>query len=441
MAATSFIDLNINNAEQFKESVSEPTPNTKLYLTFGKTDPWANEASPNVANTSSATIYEVWKNMIGGKKIVGSDIAHVIPRIDWTMDTRYDAYHHLRDDLYDTGSKPYVVTNEWNVYKCIANNYSSNSIVKPTSVNPSIISTTSDGYHWKYMYTVSDAEQLRFTTTSYMPVKTLSINDGSLQWSVQESAVDGAIHYIEVLNGGDGYTNANVITVTVTGDGTDATAFASTNTISNTINSIIMITNGSQYTTANVSISSSIGANATARAIISPHGGHGANPLYELGGKNLMVNGRLKYDEGGKFTITNDFRQISLIKDPLLKGTSNTVVNTAFLQASVIVTVGSGDYDEDEWVYQGASLNNSTFQGKVLAWYNTTGKLYLINTKGIPTASQGVIGTQSAISRIISSVTEEEAERYSGRILYVDNIKPITRAEDQIEDFKLLIKF
>jgi hypothetical protein len=109
MSSSTFIDLRINNAEQLKESVSEPSPNTKLFLVFGKTDAWANDASPNVSNTSIATVYEVWNNMIGGKRILGGDISLAIPRINWTSGTNYDAYDHMRSDLFDTNTKFYIM--------------------------------------------------------------------------------------------------------------------------------------------------------------------------------------------------------------------------------------------------------------------------------------------------------------------------------------------
>ena len=58
MSSSTFIDLRINNAEQFKESVSEPTPNSKIYLVYGKTDAWANDASPNISNSSVRGKYD-----------------------------------------------------------------------------------------------------------------------------------------------------------------------------------------------------------------------------------------------------------------------------------------------------------------------------------------------------------------------------------------------
>lgn len=444
--STTFNALRINNAEQLKESVTE-SQNTKLYFTFGKITSWQppyNDEVPQPANSSISTIPEVWRNMIGGKLINGSDIAHVIPRYNWTANTVYRAYDNLAPDLYDANVKFYIVNSNYNVYKCIANNYGSNSTVEPTSVNPSVETITSDGYIWKYMYTISDNDLMRFTTDDYIPVKTISSDDGSTQWSVQEAAIDGAINYIYVTNPGAYYTNSQNIVVTITGDGSGAAAFAVMSNVTNTVNNIIVTNPGYGYTYANVTINgggtiASTANIANARAIISPIGGHGSDPLYELGGKNLMFNIRLRYSEDGVFPETNDFRQISILKDPL-DTTSNTMVKPAFLQAQVLTLFGSGDYNNDEIVYQGKDLANSTFSGEVLHWDYVNSKIYLINTKGTP-SSDNLQGTEFFSSRQVIDIVSGECTKYSGKLLYTDNIKPISRSPDQIEDFKILVKF
>jgi len=434
MVAASFIDLRINNAEQFKESLSEPAPNTSLYLVYGKTEAWSNESSPNIANTSIATIYEVWSNMIAGKKVLGGDIHHVIPRNNWTANTIYTAYDDKSTTLFNDNVTFYVVNSDLSVYKCIANNISSNSTVEPTSVNPAITSKTSDGYSWKYMYTITDAEEIRFTTDNYIPVKTLSTDDGSIQWQVES---------IILTNAGVGYTNSTNIVVSVSGDGTTFAATGIVNTSTNTITSITVTSPGVGYTYATVTISDLglLGSGATARAIISPPGGHGSDPLYELGGKNVMINSKFVYDENLVFPITNDFRQIALVKDPYLNSTSNVATNTTFIQAMSMITSGIGSYIDDEIIYQGLSLSAFTFKGRVVSWDNTTGKIILINTVGTPTAASALVGVTSSTSRVISSIVENAFEPYSGRILYVDNIKPVTRSSDQIEDFRILVTF
>ena len=207
MTSSTFVDLRINNAEQFKNSVTG-TPNTKMFLVFGKIDSWANDLSPDIANTSMNMMYEVWDNMIGGKRILGGDMYHVIPRHNWSSNTVYTAYDDKSTTLYDSNTIFYVMNSTYSVYKCIANNYGKVSTIEPTSVNPEIVSTTGDGYSWKYMYTVSDSEKLRFVTDAYIPVKTLTGDDGSLQWQVQNTAISGAINNIVVTNSGNNYTTA-----------------------------------------------------------------------------------------------------------------------------------------------------------------------------------------------------------------------------------------
>ena len=440
MSSATFIKLRINNAEQFRESVSEPTPNTNLYLAFGKVTGWANDADPDVANTSVATEYEIWSNMIGAKKLASSDMAHIIPRYDWTANTKYIAYDHMNTNLYDGNTKFYVLTDDYNVYKCIANANGSNSTVQPTAVNPEALTYTSDGYVWKYMYTVSDSDQLRFTTNQYIPVRTITTDDGSLQWQVQDAVIAGEINNIVLANGGSNYTNTSNMVVSISGDGTGATADVSVNTTTNVVSSITLTDYGRNYTFATVSISGGGGSGATARAIISPLGGHGSNPLYELGGAAIMVNGVLRNTEEDTFPATNDYRQVSLVKDPLRPDGANVSSNLRAFQAYSLTTIGTGDYAQDESVYQGASLAVSSFSGRIVSWDSANGVAVIINTVGTPT-SQSLIGANTSTSRFVSSINPPDLTPYSGQILYVDNVKPITRASDQTEDFKIVIKF
>jgi hypothetical protein len=441
MSSTAFIDLRINNAEQFKESITEPSPNTVLYITYGKTDSWDANDSPTVANSSIATRYEIWDNMIGAKRLFGGDLFHVIPRYNWVSGNTYTAYDHINTNLFDGSTQFYVMNEDFSVYKCISNANGSISTVEPTSVNPQISSYTSDGYIWKYMYTISDSEQIRYTTENYIPVKTLTIDDGSLQWQVQSYATPGSIDFIELTNAGSGYSNASSITITISGDGTGATAEATINSISETVDTIVITDSGTGYTYATVSIEDIYGSGASARAIISPIGGHGSDPLYELGGKNIMINTQIRYDEDGQIIADNDFRQISIIKDPYTYATSNIATYRLVNQCMMLTLSGTGNYKKDEKVYQGVSLSNSIFSGRVVTWDEANNNLYLINTIGSPRASQSLIGLESFASRVVSSIDYGDLKKYSGKILYVDNIEPIQRSLDQIEDIKIVVKF
>jgi hypothetical protein len=70
---------------------------------------------------------------------------------------------------------------------------------------------------------------------------------------------------------------------------------------------------------------------ATLQPIVSPPGGHGSDPLKELGAKRVCISTKFNNSEGGKIPVENDFRQVGLIKNPLftnvdiLLRTANTV--------------------------------------------------------------------------------------------------------------------
>lgn len=443
MASVFSSDLRVQNALNFADVISRQS-NNRVYFTYGRTLPWANDAAPDQANTSVAAFNEVWNRMVGAKLMTGNETRNVIPRYNWATNTLFKAYDDCRCSLqtYTPNSNFYMVTSQWNVYKCLDNSSNSNSTIMPTQVYTDRAIEESDGYVWKYMYTIPAEDRIRFTTDSYIPVKTLAVNEGSAQWQVQANAVPGAIESTIITNGGSNYTNASSISVTVTGDGTGAAAVARVNTQSNTISSVVMTAKGAGYTYANVSISDTgTGANATARAVLSPPGGHGSDPLRELGGFYLIVNPRLQGTENNKFPTVNDFRQISLMLNPKDRSTANAAVNVAYSQfITATVDTAVTNYQEDEIVYQGASLSSASFTGIVENWDYTNSQIRMINTTGTIT-SDVLIGANSGTARFVQSYADKELIPYTGVMLYINNIKPITRSPDQIEDFKIVMQF
>jgi hypothetical protein len=140
--------------------------------------------------------------MIAMKKIATSSVSHVLKRVDWTSGTVYVEYHHTIDDIIDQDF--FVFTEDFNVYKCISNNGGVTSTVKPTSDSVDIIETA-DGYRWKFMYEVQQADVLKYVTSDWIPVKYLTADDSTAQWNVQENSVDGSLDHIDVTAGGAGY--------------------------------------------------------------------------------------------------------------------------------------------------------------------------------------------------------------------------------------------
>lgn len=128
----------------------------------------------------------------------------------------------------------YVLTDEFNVYKCLDNNNNAQSIYKPYGTNPEPI-TLSDGYVWKFMYTIPIALRNKFLTSALMPIS------NSLR---SQFYSNGKILKISIANQGSGYTYA---TATITGDGTATNEQMY-------ITSVDVLTGGSGFTTATVTI-------------------------------------------------------------------------------------------------------------------------------------------------------------------------------------------
>lgn len=434
------IGFNVNNVEAFLHSIADTAANTTIYLIYGKVSSWDNVAVPPQANGSVDNFCEIWNNAIGAKKLTFADTTAAVPRFNWTSNTRYNYSDTAARDQFNIARPFYVVNRNYDVYKCLANANGAVSTVEPTVISISSDLTTSDGYTWKYMYTISDNGQLRFLTDDFMPVKTLDVDDGSTQWGVQNNAIMGAIHALTLVNPGAGYTNVANLTITITGDGADATATANINLISQTVSTLVITNLGMEYTYADVTIAGGGGSGASARALLSPPSGHGSDPLYELGGRYIILNPRLKGTEGGVFPATNDFRQIALLKNPLLLGSTDVAANSAILQAMQVTLIGTGDYIEDEYVYQGPNLAGSSFSARVLAWDSGNGRVTLINTLGT-ISSDSMTGANSATIRFVSSTSPGALEPCTGEGIYIDNFSPINRNVDQTEDFKIVLTF
>ena len=82
---------------------------------------------------------------------------------------------------------------------------------------------------------------------------------------------------------------------------------------------------------------------ATLQPIISPPGGHGSNPLVELGAKRVCISTKFTNSEGGTIPVENDFRQIGILKNPLYTNVDLTLKS--------VNTVG-GNFSIGETVYQ-----------------------------------------------------------------------------------------
>jgi hypothetical protein len=292
------------------------------------------------------------------------------------------------------------------------------------------------------LYSLSDTDLLKFLTGDFMPV--------NLNYDVLNTAIKGTIDNFVVTNIGSNYSVASNISVNILGDGLNARIGNVVLSGANTIDRITLNTSGSGYTFANLSIlDSGGGANATARAIVSPINGHGSDVLTELGARYVMINTRLNYAEGGgDFPVVNDYRRIGIVKNPVSNATSRIATETT-LDATITLNVSNvtGTFSLDEYI-RGDNTNSNAFivsananvtSGNVTIRYITPIELFSGNI--IFSAGETIRGANSLAVGTISKITPAEVKKNTGQILYVENRAKITRASDQAENIHIVIEF
>jgi hypothetical protein len=228
--------------------------------------------------------------------------------------------------------------------------------------------------------------------------------------------------------------------IIVNGDGTSASAYA--NVTAGQVTRINMINTGSGYTRANVTITGTDGTGATATPRISPPGGHGSDPVGELGGFNVMLNVRISGTEGNTFPTNNDFRIIGLLRDPLT--TTDVAADAAAYDTTTKLTVSgisSGPFQRDEMINGGTS----SALGRIVSFANTNsagtaGVLKIVDVQGT-FAAETITGNTTSATATVSTVQSGELRPFSGDVIYRENRAVTSRTADQIEDIKIVVRY
>lgn len=146
---------------------------------------------------------QTYDDMIFAKRITNRDVRLMVKKHIWTEDTVYAQYEDTDSNL---SLKPFFVATdnltEYNVFKCIYNNNNAPSTEMPTRSGNLLDYNTvemSDGYKWKFMYTITKNEYERFATADYIPV--IANNE------IIENATPGTVNVIKVVTPGAGYNN------------------------------------------------------------------------------------------------------------------------------------------------------------------------------------------------------------------------------------------
>lgn len=478
-----------HNAEQFLESFSEASSNN-YYLFIGKSSPYttandgADDNTPPAPNDDIVNENRAWDAMLAAKLISSTDVGYVVARKTWANNTTYDMY---LDNVSSTNTATsgasslwesdfYFMTSENKVYKILDNAAGtaySGSEPTSTQTTPFFLG----GYYLKYMYTLSSSATTKFLTNDFIPVETDS--------TVTNAAIDGAIEVVKVV-AGSGYTDGTYYSP-IDGDGSNGIVkivisggaiqrFGGTGFTE-------VYAKGTGYTTANVDLtdvytdtgltaSTTVGAGVggSVSPIISPKGGHGYNTAYELGAHFVMMNAKLLQAEGDDFTVANDFREVGIIVDPYVYGTTNISALSTARQSFAIKLAAAPvtDFIIDEKITQ----SNTGAVGRIVEWDSSNNIIYYLqeryadyglasggnyvafsganlitgnvsNATGTPssTASETVTLTNGNTVTFTSGYTNPELQPYSGKIIYNEKRRPISRAADQSEDIKIIVEF
>ncbi len=516
--ANNFVESveNTNNSYYVFIGLSNPTGAPTL-AGYGRTSDWDSE-TPAPTDSFSYRAHS-GDTMMFGKKISSANIRRIIRRVDWTTGSRYEIY---RDDYSATNQSPltqanrlydanyYVLNSDFKVYVCIDNGSSGDNPLgnisqdEPTftDLEPSKAGNSGDGYIWKYLFTVSPSDIIKFDSTEFITVPNdwSTTNDAQIR-NVRENGNSDVnlnqIKHIYIENGGVGYANGLAQEVDILGDGTGAKARV--DVVNGKITDVTVSAGGKGYSYAIVDLGTlNSNVSATGRAklipIIPPALGHGSDVYSELGTDKVIIYAR--FDDSTKdFPIDTKFAQVGVVKNPTKVGTSIIYTDTTFssMEAFKFSTVTGtpqvgeeitqvlaispnigkvatgfvGSYDKETKVlkyFRDRSLhfNKTSYDQTDYTGISTIGRIYQFesanianNIEGKSSGFSGSIdvsfskGTDNPTGNKLinlgvnfnAGLSESEINKGSGEIIYLDNRPEIVRNSRQKEDIKIILEF
>lgn len=330
---------------------------SQYYYFLGGVQPWsgvggatADDLPPDGVIDQTEALDRLYRSEIAYvKKISPNDVSLVAKRYDWVANAVYAEWNHT---LNMENQNFFVLTDEYNVYKCLNNKGGSLSTVKPTgtSVRPL---KTADGYIWKYMYNVPSFKRIRFSSNAYIPVQT-SISDSFYN--------KGAIDYVVVNEEGSGYTFTPLVTINVsnTTTGSGATGTVTIGAGVGAITAVSITSGGTGYTKGvRVKFTSTTGTGATGTAVVN-----GSGVITGV----TITNGGVGYAAG----TTVSFVVGGAVLVPIISALTGSIVSVkiidagiGYLTAPVVSVVDSASTGTGKYGNATALLSSIVYNGSV----------------------------------------------------------------------------
>ena len=435
-----------------KSVLTEIVSNTsRYYYTFGKSTNWetvtgldeddnvitiSSEDNPPSAVDSQSYELKTRNDIILMKYIDANDVSIVIPRINWIpglVYDMYDEYNQQRTTFEGATSidkaKFYALTSDFNVYKCLFNNNRGLSSVSPFGTSEVPITLT-DGYVWKFMYTIPLSFRNKFLSTDFMPVLSALTNQFYSKGSITSYTITNpgkeytATYYkvaaIQILNSGINYTGVT-ITFPTPDSGTQAQATVNSYGLDGQILQITVTNQGGGYTSPpEPTITSTTGSGLTYVVIYDKDTTNGYTELKVTGdgynADNPYTIKTVTVVNKGEFTTAAGGSLFSFPEPDLIGGRKPTLTPafsvktmpiktgtwTATNSATVTVTVNAHGYSNGDNV-------NLTFTLTAGATNATSGN-YIIS--GVTTNTFTIVNSGGSISGTSSGNVSATIVRY-----------------------------
>jgi hypothetical protein len=132
-----------------------------------------------------------------------------------------------------------------------------------------------------------------------------------------------------------------------------------------------------------------------------------------------------------------------MLTNPYSRGSYPEPANSTIFKTTtdIVVVSGTGEFINDEIVYQGNSLETASFKATVLSFDDATGLVRLINTIGTPIINSTLFGNSSGTARTSVSISNPDYDIFSGHILFVENRDSIQRSADGIEQLRFVLGY